>query len=137
MLMQNFKSAAALGLTEQQKDALCKVLVLLETDKLTHTEDYHLTGGFDEHPKFTGHFNMDSWGNYEHNCGTVACIGGTAEILAGDSIFYNGNVLTGALQTLFYPDIDADWVKITTSQAATALRSYLTTGDPKWAEAVA
>lgn len=134
MLAQNFKSADELKITEPQKEALIKVLVLLETGKLIHTTDYSYSN--DGKTKFTGHFNMEEWGDWPHNCGTVACIGGTAELIAGKKIF-DGGEASGKLYDLFYPRLVDVWNLITTDQAATALRSYLTTGDPKWAEAVA
>ena len=37
MLAQSFKTALELGIKDEQLDALQKVLVLLETDKLAHT----------------------------------------------------------------------------------------------------
>jgi hypothetical protein len=136
MLMQNFKSAADLGITEPQLSALIKTLVLLETGKLVHVPADDLRRG----PKtFTGHFNMDSW-TWTGDCGTVACIGGTAEMVGG--VNFQGFTRPKALTELFYPfdsndDGEHPFSAITPAQAATALRSYLTTGDAKWSEAVA
>lgn len=134
MLMQNFKSAADLGLTEPQKEALMKTLVLLETGKLEHAKiDDGIMGGSD---KFTGHFNMHVWCR-EHSCGTIACIGGTAELIGGVVFGYGKQHMQ--LHNLFEPhDFDWQlWQNITPAQAATALRSYLTTGDARWDLAVA
>ena len=141
MLMQNFMSAADLGLTEQQKEALMKTLVLLETDKLVHVPNHDTlprpnrfvpTG----ERQFSGQFNMADW-NFAHNCGTVCCIGGTAEMIGGVSLDEDGN---DGLYQLFYPQFDGckgkSYSSITTSEAATALRSYLTTGDARWDLAV-
>lgn len=81
MLAQNFKSADELGITDQQKEALMKTLVLMETGRLIHVE----------RPK----------------------------VVSPD----DGGV--------------SDWKTIIPAQAATALRSYLTTGDSRWDLAVA
>lgn len=140
MLAQNFKSAADLGISEEQKDALAKTLVLLETGKLTHYTEELEHGHARGRRKFSGLFAMDSWAG-AHECGTVACIGGTAEIIGGvrfGSDFSSGLNNTG-LHNLFCPkEIRIEfWRNITTGQAARALRSYLTTGDARWDLAVA
>jgi hypothetical protein len=134
MLMANFKSAADLGITEPQFDALRKTLVLLETGKLRHAPADNLGS---RSKIFTGHFNMNSW-SYTSDCGTVACIGGTAELI-GDVSFRGSPNL--ALSELFYPfnmnqDGKHPFSQITIPQAATALRSYLNTGDARWDLAV-
>lgn len=130
MLAQNFKSAADLGITEPQKEALMKTLVLLETGKLVHVEpEDRFTNDFRETEKFTGHFNMARW-RAADSCGTVACIAGTAEIIGGVQFPVYGG--PSNLNRLFAPASDPVMAKITTEQAATALRSYLTTGDPRW-----
>lgn len=139
MLAQSFLSAAALEITEPQREALQKVLVLLETGKLQHSV-VHDEYEDDAVVPFTGHFNMINWkSETENGCGTAACIGGTAELISGVKFgkwwHHNG------LDSLFAPSREAvpysKWHDITTQQAARALRSYLTTGDPKWDEAVA
>jgi hypothetical protein len=136
MLAQNFKSAADLGITEPQLDALRKTLVLLETDRLVHapTSDTVMPNGYD----FTGHFNMAEWSG-KHDCGTVACIGGTAELLAGSDLGfrYCAGPKYQAVNDLFLGHgLQVPLSTITPSQAATALRSYLTTGDARWDLAV-
>lgn len=138
MLMQNFKSAIDLGITDAQKDALAKTLVLLETGKLKHEVPSSRASSYLPGLPFTGHFNMTAWGSPDPMCGTIACIGGTAEMV--------GNVLFGAwwesendnLRNLFAPQRLArhKWYDITSEQAATALRSYLTTGEARWDLAV-
>lgn len=133
MLAQSFLSAADLGITEPQRDALQKVLVLLETGKLAHEDPDDCVA--DQSANFTGHFNMSWWRN-KHSCGTVACIGGTAEMI-GDVTF--DRFISPALEDLFHarsiPMFPLS--SVTTAQAARALRSYLTCGDARWAEAVA
>lgn len=131
MLAQSFKPAAELGITEPQRDALCKTLVLLETGKLVHVPEDDLSNARWDEPKFCGLFNMShSWINAD--CGTVCCIKGTAELISGVD-FCPGKILEG-LTVLFYCWGGGD---PGTERAATALRSYLTTGDAKWHEAVA
>jgi hypothetical protein len=129
MLAQSFKSAADLGISEPQLKALMKTLVLLETDRMIHVEarDYVMDG-----TKFSGHFNMGNW-RRAAECGTVACIGGTAELI-GRVRFAHYGAANPRLKELFHPSRwpQDDWSKITPAQAATALRSYLTTGDARW-----
>lgn len=141
MLAQNFKTAIDLGISEAQADALRKTLVLLETGKLQYFDVSNLYNSqrFCGHPReFSGHFNMETFGT-RHECGTAACIAGTAELISG--IKFVGMDRPDALENLFYGD-DASGnqlslSEITPSQAATALRSYLTTGDARWDLAVA
>lgn len=143
MLAQNFKSAADLGITDRHQQALQKTLTLAETGKLVHVdpttfESVAVGAGF------TGHFNM-SWWNQSKTCGTCCCLGGTAELIGG----LQENELdeladrNPELKNLFYPGmhrqqhLGIDMKKITPKQAATALRSYLTTGDARWDLAIA
>jgi len=132
MLAQNFKTAEELRIPEGHVAALQKVLVLLETDKLTHM-DKELYYGLDDGPRtFTGHFNMGSW-TAPRECGTVACIGGTAELISGLDFSFLAD-RNPALNILFYPCIGGYGIynDITTEQAAQALRNYLTTGVADW-----
>ncbi len=138
MLAQSFMTAADLGLTEPQKAALIKTLVLLETGKMTHAPTVPDMNAHERH--FSGHFNMCNWRG-KHECGTVACIGGTAE-LVGDVSFgyiYSIHETNRGLSDLFLPrHIPAsEWSCITPSHAARALRSYLTTGNARWDLAIA
>jgi hypothetical protein len=136
MLMQNFKSAADLGITEPQLSALQKTLVLLETGRLVHADfDGRSSDGYREEGEFTGHFNMGRW-RAAQDCGTVCCIAGTAELI-GDVEFSTAS--GGALGDLFWAGdcSPKEILNITPAQAATALRSYLTTGDARWDLAVA
>ena len=130
MLAQNFRSADDLGITEPQNAALRKTLVLLETDKLMHVEPVDRCA---DRGSFTGHFNMCEW-NTASACGTVCCIGGTAELIG--NVKFEPQALPEGLDELFFPNA-LRIEDVTTSQAATALRAYLTTGDAKWHEAVA
>jgi hypothetical protein len=137
MLAQNFKSSAELDLPESHVSALVKTLVLLETGKLRHVP---ATSYDNKTGTFSGCFNMCNWGAGSA-CGTIACIGGTAELIGGVSFgsIYDctNTLLTDSLRDLFLPPFSRKlWNAITTEQAATALRSYLTTGEARWDLAV-
>ena len=142
MLAQNFKTASDLEITEKQKQALIKTLVLFETDRMNSfdcsADSIDWPNAYD--PAFTGNFNMRFWSVAHPSCGTVACIGGTAEII-GD-VSFDGWMNNDSLRQLFCPGgeeepitvVHARLNKITPRQAATALRNYLTTGEPNWGE---
>jgi hypothetical protein len=128
MLAQNFKTAKDLKITEPQREALMKTLVLMETDKLIHVVEQ--SQYCEVSPQFTGHFNMCDWKG-KIGCGTVCCIGGTAELVG--AVSFQGK-LDDNLQKLFFPDVAYYdyWIFITVDQAAQALRNYLTTGKANW-----
>lgn len=123
MLSQNFLTPEQLDLTQEQRDALMKVLGMLERGEIQHravTVARHR-----DHVGGLRYFNMTEW-----SCGTVACIGGWAEHVGGVSMHYNRNI---ELHMLFFPHaIPRPWGAITTEQAAAALRNYLTTGRADW-----
>lgn len=133
MLAQSFKTAVELDLKESQFEALKKVLVLLETNKLQHysvkssnssiSNKYSLPEG--------EYFNMCVW-TMTHTCGTIACIGGTAEALGAEP--FNQWIMNSQLRHLFMPPFPCSWARITTEQAARALRSFLTTGQADWSD---
>lgn len=141
MLAQNFKTAADLKVTEAQKAALSKTLVMLETGKLKFFDRdspiSYLDTAFEDR-RFSGQFNMASW-SLPHTCGTVCCIGGTAEMVGGLPVYSldTASEQNEKLDALFYPKNISHYQNITPDQAATALRSYLTTGDARWDLAVA
>ncbi len=145
MLAQSFKTAEELRITPKQFDALAKTLVLMETGKLVHVDDDEIHSSENNYNlpievcRFTGHFNMNLWRSKD-DCGTVCCIGGTAELI-GNVIFAPEYLLPAELKTLFYPndgmnDNGIHYNDITVEQAATALRSYLTTGKANWESAI-
>lgn len=140
MLAQNFKTADELGIQEDWRAALAKTLVLLETGKLRLADTIHQKFDNEAKRKFDGLFNMSCWGSVAHRCGTIACIGGTAELVGNVSFGHHLSHITELpieLHELFYVKRhNIDWHRITPSQAATALRSYLTTGDARWDLAV-
>lgn len=140
MLAQSFMPAADLGLTDAENDALRTVLGMMERGEIADSEAGHSVVGKAIHDTPVG-FNMLSFFG-ETECGTVACIGGWA-IAVGR---LNRDLITKrfklpALDDLFDPSArlmqSGEMEKITTAQAARALRSYLTTGDAKWEEAAA
>jgi hypothetical protein len=141
MLAQNFKSPADLGLTDQQFDALAKTLVLLETEKVKHVpeEVWELADEvYEGEVAFCGLFNMAMWGSddsHPRECGTIACIGGTAALISGDKAMFRGLLHSQKpmLHNLFFPNHGScDWDDITVEQAGQALRNFLTSGDPRW-----
>ena len=90
--------------------------------------------------------NMAAWISNDEwlGCGTVCCIGGAVEYLTGVYLLSEAHV---PLEELFYPfttGLDGHpkvdqfsvgrYLSITPEQAARALRSYLTTGHPRWSE---
>lgn len=124
MLMQNFKAATDLGITEIEIEALIKVLGMLERQEIPEEL-----------------FDMETVG--EPECGTAGCILGwtrTVNMSAYDLLDERwwDSPSNSALDALFSPIRHGPPAHdATPSQAAVALRSYLTTGDSNWAEALA
>lgn len=125
MLAQNFKTADALDISNAELAALIKVLGMLERCELVDVEQN------------TGCNNGFNIGTQGKGCGTPACIGGWAATLMDieqmpyvDSYMKRDDHM---LRKLYwgYPDV------ATTVEAAIALRSFLTVGDPRWDLAVA
>lgn len=126
MLAQNFKTAADLGIKDVELDALIKVLGMLER------------GEIDE-----SHFNMnDIW------CNSVGCIWGWARHVSHQTAFNRRLFATetgtdhGALARLFANFGESELMRrvrrmAQPHHAALAIRSYLTTGEANWAEALA
>lgn len=135
MLAQNFKTPAELGISDHEFDALYKVLGMLERGELTHGSFRRIPDGQE--------FNMDACVE-EHPCGTVACILGWARIISShEPLFCRLHLATRQLNDLFMvipthnlPFWAESRATVTPAQAALALRSYLTDGDPRWAEAL-
>lgn len=120
MLAQNFKSAADLDIRDAELAALIKVLGMLERGELVDVkENAYCENGF----------NIGTQGR---GCGTPACIGGWAASVMGikqrsyvDSYMNRRNHGLCALYWQYHDNV-------TTVEAAMALRSYLTTGNPHW-----
>ncbi len=146
MLARTFLTTEDLGLTDIQRDALIKTLGMLERGELVHIQGRDMPGYANVllpsgEPGFTGHFNMSYW-MYQIGCGTIACLGGTSAMVAGDEHLWGDHhveddVPGGPLERLFMPggiDLLYEWKDITTEQAARALSNYLTTGEARWEE---
>ncbi len=141
MLARTFLTPEQLRISPEAHRGLVLCLNAMERGELTRVDvDYRDDGPSSD--IFTGHFNMAEW-NSAYHCGTVACIGGTAELL-GKMSFYNGNQ-TMALLDLFYPDDFSEdgnekegaLAAITLDQAQRALSNYLMTGSAQWADILA
>lgn len=133
-----FLSARALRLNEDQRCGLIKTLALLEAG-LIGPGRYEHTGGFD----------MAVWGG---DCGSVCCLGGTAEAVMGDKIFHDPHksgrwhpalrpkTRVGKLPeiyNLFFPmSLKTNPYNASTKQAALALRGFLETGKTDWDKAM-
>lgn len=144
MLAQSFQSAADLGITDVQHQALVTVLGMLERGELAYGK-YPIAKMF----RGSNEFNMAATLDESSDCGSIGCICGWAHIVSGREAFadfFSASVDTeerslqampGGLRRLFrFGDGLGSLYAIQPEQAATALRSYLTTGDAKWHEAV-
>lgn len=132
MLAQNFQTAAALGITAPELDALIKVLGMLEREEATFARrtDLHsiaLTSPVSFHMAITAQRN---------DCGTIACIGGwAAYFMKADPNDYVFHRRSPRLSQLYWPPselVDS----ITPVIAAVALRTYLVTGEVNWADSM-
>ncbi len=146
MLARTFLTAKDLGITDIQRDALITTLGMLERGELKHTQGRDMPGFPDVclpngTAGFTGHFNMSYW-MYQIGCGTIACLGGTSAMVAGDEYLWGDchvedDAPEGPLERLFMPggpNHIYKWENITTDKAAVALSNYLTTGEAQWGE---
>lgn len=125
MLAQNFKAAEELGLTERGRDALIRVLGMMDRGELKDTP----RGCF-----IPNGFNMGvTW--YENECGTVGCIGGWAGFYGPSGGALGDFCIPGhahKLGELFCPEGWCVTGKYSVKQATHALRAYLVTGTPDW-----
>lgn len=135
MLAQNFKTPAELGISDAEYSALQAVLRMFEREEVVHSS------GVDDYQGAC--FNMGStWSRSD--CGTLGCIGGYVATVLGvspDKYIYQYQNF-GRLTQLYFPRnkngclID-ELISVTPAQAALAIRSLLTTGEPRWHEALA
>ena len=138
MLANNFKTPSALGISDAEFDALVKVLGMLERGEIPDDE-----------------FTMR---RVQHPCRTPACLCGWANHVSagrafplhatpsrlgmfkiGETYGPRWKELPPQVRNLFgYGGRPIDPVySATPAQAAIALRSFLTHGEPRWAEALA
>lgn len=119
MLMQNFKSAAVLGITDEEHRSLVLVMGMFEREEIPR-EAFHMSAV---------------------TCGTKACIMGWCQHVAGNHLFpanikdiFNQRPL---YEGLFMFGSEKRFCENDPLRAASAIRSYLTTGDARWDLAVA
>lgn len=143
MLAQNFKTAADLGISDLWFEGLVKMLGMMERGEVRHvpTIDNYFDRRRGTPQKFYALFNMANiWTRTKGNCGTAGCIAGNCDVLFKTRFAPNGVLddnIPENLMALFCPNIpEEQWGDITVEQSASALRSYLTTGEPRWAEAL-
>lgn len=127
-LKDQFKSASELGLNDLQYEGLIKVLDYLENTSVQHNPREEQYKGLS--------FNMSIWRNH-HSCGSVCCIGGSAEALVGADkghLYPHDSTMPRELNKLFFggPGV---WRDTTPKQAAVALRGYLEIGITDWYKA--
>ncbi len=132
MLAQNFKTAAELGIVDAEYTALLAALYAFERGEV---------GGID-------------MGYYRHDCGSPSCICGWAHHLSNGAAFPEiANVreieghaaanhalerrLPVPLQKLFGLKGALNLDEATPERAVIAIRNYLSSGEPRWAEALA
>lgn len=132
---KEFLSAKELGINPKQRKALILVYREMKSGRLRKAEQNINWSGVSFSPLEGDMFNMATW-SLELSCGTVCCMGGTAERLYGKIVFRDyhpggiGAQINKELNDLFYPKPNIE--KITVDQAMAALRGYLTTGKPDW-----
>lgn len=118
MLAQNFKTAADLRISEAEHGALVTVLGLLEREEIPAEK-----------------FTMRTIGAPE--CGCAGCIlgwTGVVSMAVTERLYRSAGRGNRPLDRLFYDPAAMDVRD--PALAAVALRSYLTTGEANWAEAV-
>lgn len=135
MLARTYKSAAELGRTQPELDAL-----MLALDYLGKSDIPTWRGNSNvEDPPAGDSFDMRLF-SWQHQCGTVACLAGYANLLSEGrafsqmwlynfmSSFHLENHQDMELAYLF----SGGWEKRDAGEAVTALHNYLTTGETRW-----
>ncbi len=125
MLARSFLSAADLGISEIERDALVATLFAFERDEIENFTMRH----------------------FRESCGTPACICGWANFISGGRAFAEVSTMSGTLavrrlygrlpqQLQYLFDIQGlpQQAGATQAQAAAALSNYLTFGEPRWDE---
>jgi hypothetical protein len=128
VLAQNFKTAQELGLASEEVEALVTVLRMLERGEIAR-EEFHM-------------------GHFRHECRSPACICGWAHFVSRGQAFCELSTRYGPImlyrrlgrsaRDLFrLTEGRGAGGEISPTQAALALRNYLTHGEPRWAETAA
>jgi hypothetical protein len=137
MLSQNFKTAAELKLTDAEFAAAITLLGMLERDEIPHEPHTPYCIEKPKQGEKPNKFNMNLvYGSYL--CDTTACFCGWIEYLAKSAPLSLANkvVSAGVRDGRFELMYAATRSDITTSEAAIALRNFLTFGEPRWSEAL-
>lgn len=134
MLANSFLPAEALNITELQQRTLVQVLGMLERGEMKHISLWReiWNSVFTIKSPTKNGFNMSWWSPYPAECETPGCIAGWCDYLTeGQTSFVIGGYrFKGTeLGRLFFPTFRS-WRS--PQRAASALRSYLTTGAPNW-----
>jgi hypothetical protein len=128
-----FLSAEKLSITDEQRAALILTYKMMLDGTIKYLEQPD--DGFEiyeediEDKGFTGHFHMAHW-HLPTKCGTVCCIGGTAELVGGVK-FDSVSKMNDPLYRLFYC-FDPCGDDPSLQEATLALENYLHTGEPQW-----
>jgi hypothetical protein len=121
MLAQNFKTPAALRLTDAGFEVLLKLLGMLERKEIADNE-----------------FSMST---VRSECGTAACIKGWCQTISADKNIFSFFDPSSCGPTLelnkLFMYCDERRHSVTMEQAAMGLRNYLTFGDARWKEVLA
>lgn len=130
MLAQNFKTPVDLEMDEKDFIAHVQFLGILERGEIIYQDAWR--------PKGKG-FNMSL---AFANCGTIGCIYGWTQNMQGKKIDQIPDSIPAARHELYCPfqtfdDVHERRNAVTLAQAAIALRNYLTSGEPRWDEALA
>jgi hypothetical protein len=129
MLARNFLDASTLKVSENELQALIKVLGMLERDEFEHhTERKDIRNKYG--------FNMGCYHSLrsnEHSCGTQGCIMGWANYF-DNTTFSDISESSSDIEVLnlFYADFASRLTSVRPEQAAQALRNFLTTGKSDW-----
>lgn len=137
-----FKSAKDLGLEQKEWEALIQTLMLMEAGAIIHVDTRK---NITRPPEGKFMFNMQDWREDFTGCGSVCCIGGSAEFfgklpfnaMGGKAYTLQKNGDSNLAELFFpgeYTGFRGSWRKLTPQQAAKALRGYLTTGTTNWSQ---
>lgn len=121
MLEQNFLPAAELELSEVEKEALIKVLGMLERGEIRDTN-----------------FSMNIFLREDEGCGTIGCLAGWANSVSNGLAFPTLAGLSPKVNSLFWNSVPGVIWSImamrrpTVEEGAQVLRTFLTTGEVTW-----